>query len=133
MNDTTTKQKMTVHFNDDATATYDVNDSLSTEVPPNMLWYSAGDYKLFRKDTPSKTKETTCPRQFVRSLLSQQQEHKEIGISDPKGLLRLSKVCSKGSRLRARQLAAKNEQDVVDFLEIRKDIPTRNSVSAVTA
>jgi hypothetical protein len=135
MNETTTKQKMTVHFNDDATETYDVDDSLLSTlvVAPNMLWYSAREYELFRKDTPCKTKETTSARQFVQSLLSQQQEHKNIGISDPKGLLRLSKVCSKGSRLRARQLAAENEQDVADFLERRKYIPPRNSVSAVTA
>jgi hypothetical protein len=142
MNETTTKQKMTVRFNDDATETYFVDDSLSTRVPHNMLWYSAGEYESFRNDTPAcKTNETICPRQFVQSLLSQQQEHKNIGISDPKGLLRLSKVCSKGARLRARQLAAKNEQDVVDFLDRRNAIPpksryrtgARNSVSAVTA
>jgi hypothetical protein len=131
MNETTTKQKMTVHFNDDATETYFVDDSLSTLVPPNMLWYSAEEYELFRKDTPCETKETTCTRQFVQSLLSQQQEHKEIGISDPKGLVMMSKACSKGSRLRARQLAAKNERDVFDFLERYR--LARNSVSAVTA
>ncbi len=142
MNDEmTTKQKMTVRFNDDATETYFVDDSLSTRVPHSMLWYSAGEYELFRKNTPCKTNKTICPRQFVQSLLSQQQEHKNIGISDPKGLFRLSKVCSKGALLRARQLAAKNEQDVVDFLDRRNAIPpksryrtgARNSVSAVTA
>jgi hypothetical protein len=127
MNETTTKQKMTVHFNDDATETYFVDDSLSTLVPPNMLWYSAEEYELFRKDRPCKTKENSSRRQFVQSLLSQHQEHKEIGISDPKGLQMLSKACSKGARLRARQLAAENEQDVVDFLERRNAVPPKKS------
>jgi hypothetical protein len=139
MNETTTKQKMMVHFNDDATETYFVGDNHSNLVRPNMLWYSAEEYELFRTDTQCETKETGCSRQFVQSLLSQQREHKAIGISDPKGLKMLSKVCSKGERLRARQLAAKNEQDVVDFLERRIAIPqkryrlARNAVSAVTA
>jgi hypothetical protein len=152
MNETTTKQKMSVRFNDDATESYVVDDSLSSLVPPNMLWYSAEEYKLFRKDRPCKTKsENISRRQFVQSLLSQQWEHKKIGISDPKGLQMLSKACSKGPRRRARQLAAENERDVVDFLERtitvppkksrpapvvdslerRKVIPPRNSFSAV--
>jgi hypothetical protein len=51
----------------------------------------------------------------------------------------LSKACSKGAVLKARQLAVENEQDIVDFLEKRKVIPpkryrlARNSVSARTA
>jgi hypothetical protein len=156
MNKTTTNQKMMVHFNDDKTETYLVDNSLSSLVPPNLLWYSAEEYELFRKDRPLKTKAENISRrhrrQFVQSLLSQHQEHKEIGISDPKGLQMLSKACSKGARLRARQLAVENEQDVVDFLERRntvppkksclarvdfparrKAIPFRNSVSACTA
>jgi hypothetical protein len=141
-NETTTKQKMMAHFNDDELSETFVldDDSLSTPVQPNTLWYSAEEYELFRTDTPPKKKGTSCRRQFVQSLLSQQREHKEIGISDPKGLQMLSKVCSKGARLRARQLAAKNEQDVGDFLERRKkDTPpkrfrrARNSVAAITA
>jgi hypothetical protein len=147
MNETTTKQMMMVHFNDDELSeTFLLDDSLSTPVQPNTLWYSAEEYELFRTefrtDAPCETKETSCRRQFVQNLLSQQREHKEIGISDPKGLQMLSKVCSKGARLKARELAAKNEQDVADFLERRKVTPpksptryrrARNSVAAVTA
>jgi hypothetical protein len=129
MNETTTNQKMTVHFDDDATETYLVDYSLSSQVPPNMLWYSAEEYGLFRKDRPCKTKENISRRQFVRSLLSQHQEHKEVGISDPKGLQMLSKACSKGARLRARQLAAENEQDVDDFLGRRNFVSPKKFVS----
>jgi hypothetical protein len=150
MKQTTTKQKMMAHFNDDATEIYFVDDSLSTLVRPTLsrpskLWYSAKEYEFFRTDAPCMTKETDCRRQFVQSLLSQQREHKEIGISDPKGLRMLSKACSKGAVLKARQLAVENEQDIVDFLESKKVMPpkryrppkrdslARNSVSAHTA
>jgi hypothetical protein len=138
---TTTKQKMMARFNDDELSeTFLLDDSLSASVQPNTLWYSAEEYKEFRIDTPRKTKETCC-RHFVRSLLSQQREHKEIGISDPKGLQMLSKACSKGAKLKARQLAAENEEDVGGKVVPPKNakrsrlarLAARNSISAITA
>jgi hypothetical protein len=94
-----------------------------------MLWYLAEEYGLFRTDTPNKTKETGCHRQFVQNLLSQQWEHKKIGISYPKGLRMLSKARSKGALLKARQLAAKTEQYVVAFLE-RGEIHPSKEISS---
>lgn len=51
-------------------------------------------------------------REFIETLLAQQWEHKQMGISDPKGLYQLSKACSKQSRLLAIRQAKEDAQQV---------------------
>ena len=77
------------------------------------LWYSQSDMQRFRKETRDNfVQPNPCRRRLVKSILSQQREHQELGMSDPKGLQQLSRACSKDARERARALAIANACDV---------------------
>jgi hypothetical protein len=131
-----------VHFDDNSTETI-VYERLSAAVSPTSLWYSPKDYEAFRLDAADKTVGKTSRRQFILALLSQQLEHKKLGISDPKGLKMLSKACSKDALQIARQLALQNAQDIADTAEEKAKLPQsipvkhrrplRYVISAVTA
>ena len=104
---------------------------LTTELSENFhdqkteLWYSQSDFKLFRKEAPDNfIQPNPCRRRLVNSILSQQWEHQELGMSDPRGLQQLSRACSKDARERARALAIANACDVDGTVP---DSPVRRS------
>jgi hypothetical protein len=141
----TMKQNTTVRFGDASTQTVLVRDDLLNTAPLDVLWYTAKDYEQFRQDAPGDTVQNSCRRQFVESLLLQQNEHEKIGIVDPKGLFVLSKACSKIAKERARQIAKQNAQDVAwsakegstaNFLQstpLTNQNPKPNTILAVSA
>jgi hypothetical protein len=139
----TTTPRKAVHFDDNSTETVFFCEPSSGSVSPNSLWYSPKDYETFRLDAADKTVGKTYRRQFILALLSQQLEHKKLGIIDPKGLKVLSKACSKGARQIALQLALQNARDIADTAEekaklpqstpVRHRRPLRNVISAVSA
>jgi hypothetical protein len=49
---------------------------------------------------------------FVVALLQQQNEHKQLGMQDPKGLFQFSRACSKKARQQALQQAREHEKEV---------------------
>ena len=51
-------------------------------------------------------------KQFIRSLLEQQNEHQKMGIFDPKGLFQFSKTASKAARQRAIDQAKEMEKEI---------------------
>jgi hypothetical protein len=51
-------------------------------------------------------------KDFVMDLLQQQNEHKQLGMQDPKGLFQFSRACSKKARQQALQQAREHEKEV---------------------
>lgn len=82
-----------VSFDESLTKTIVVEPASSAQ---NAVWYSPDELNTFRKgsDLPMKAE---VRKDFVRTLLSVQKEHKELGIQDPKGLRQMSRACSKDS------------------------------------
>mmetsp|Transcript_130754 Transcript_130754/g.194844 ORF Transcript_130754/g.194844 Transcript_130754/m.194844 type:complete len:144 (+) Transcript_130754:25-456(+) len=107
-----------VQFND-STQFFATYEQLSTSVPASILWYSSCDYDQFREDA---TQETTSRGDdggvarsrhiFIQDLLHRQSEQRQLGISDPRGLLVLSRACSKAAKVRARRNALEVARDV---------------------
>lgn len=62
----------------------------------NASWYSPDELSSFRKGE-SNTMSKTVRKEFVRTLLTVQNEHKAMGIQDPKGLRQMSRAISKES------------------------------------
>lgn len=78
--------------------------------PQNADWYSPDEIKDFRKEGDSPIFESSVRKDFVRSLLHVQKEHKDMGIHDPKGLRQLSRAGSRESIKKAIERA----QDIVN-------------------
>lgn len=127
---------ISVCFNDNANHVI-VLDLSTQGIDQNAddLWYAASDLKNFRQQQkeafatvePSSFERMSCSRGHVKSVLSQQWEHEKMGISDPRGLATLSKVCSKAERQRAHQAAIENAREVYDVerLGIRQHWPPK--------
>lgn len=103
------------------------------------LWYSQSDYERFRAETPHNFIEPNpCRQRLVKSILSQQWEHQKLGMSDPKGLQKLSRACSKGARQRASALAIANSCDVNGTVPVAsysapRRSPTRHSPRKISS
>jgi hypothetical protein len=125
---------ISVCFNDNANQVI-VFDSSTFGMDQNSdeLWYAASDLNYFRRlqeeafitVVPRSSEGTSCPRNHVKSVLSQQWEHERMGISDPRGLAKLSKVCSKAERQRAHQAAIENTREVYDVERLRQHCPLK--------
>jgi len=83
-----------VSFDQNLTKTFEVESPRNAK---NASWYSHGEISNFRKGDDSTTFGNSARKDFVRSLLNVQKEHKEMGIQDPKGLRQMSRACSKDS------------------------------------
>ena len=68
----------------------------SPSAAKNASWYSPDELSSFRKGESSATSRAVR-KEFVRSLLNIQNEHKALGIQDPKGLRQMSRAISKES------------------------------------
>jgi hypothetical protein len=122
------KTMISVCFNDNANQVIVLD--LST-LNADDLWYADSDLRYFRQlqkeafttVVPSTSERMFCSRNHVKNVLLQQSEHEKMGISDPRGLATLSKVCSKAKRQRAYQAAIENTQEVydVDRLLVRQE------------
>lgn len=64
--------------------------------PQNESWYTTDEIRTFRKTQRSKS-ESASNKEYVRSLLSIQKMHQDMGIQDPKGLRQMSRAFSKES------------------------------------
>jgi hypothetical protein len=111
-------------------------DTFTQEDKP-ALWYTRTDLKEIRGQSScscipvddENTKEAARKRmverrrqrEFVVSLLSQQHEHKLMGVEDPKGLFQFSRACSKLSRKRALQVGRDQEKEIKLFEERRQE------------
>ena len=68
----------------------------------NASWYSPDEIKDFRKkEVDSPLSGSSLRKDFVRSLLNVQKEHKDMGIHDPKGLRQMSRASSRESMKKA--------------------------------
>jgi hypothetical protein len=81
----------------------------------SLRWYSKEDYARF-KDEEQQGENAfevarACRRNIVQSILEQQDTQRKLGVSDPKGLEKLSRACSKLARARARDTALQFEQE----------------------
>lgn len=127
-----TMSKPTVRFDGEVLTTGLIESShdqqKSSHDQQTTLWYSQSDFERFHKETRDNFT-NPCRQRLVKSILSQQWEHQKLGMSDPKGLEKLSRACSKGARERARALAIANACDVNGAVpdSQAKRSPTRNS------
>ena len=102
-----------VRFDDSSTQTILVGELCESLIDSNAFWYSRRDFESFRqKNLYWCNQRDQRNRKHVRGILSQQMEHKDLGIDDPKGLKQLSMACSKPSRQRAREQALLNSKEV---------------------
>jgi hypothetical protein len=65
------------------------------------------------------------PKKFVVALLQQQNELKQLGMQDPKGLFQLSRACSKKARQQALQQAREHEKEVQ---KLHQSTPTLDAI-----
>jgi len=83
----------------------DANNVVVVEPPlpdnKNCSWYSSQEIQMFRKTSDMTPDLVDHRRDFVRSLLEIQREHKEYGIQDPVGLRQVSRSASRQSLKRA--------------------------------
>jgi hypothetical protein len=106
-----TTTKPSVRFDDEVLTTGSTESFHDQQ--QTTLWYSQSDFKCFRKETPDNfIAPNPCRQRLVKSILSQQWEHQKLGMTDPKGLQKLSRACSKDARERAHALAIANVCDV---------------------
>lgn len=89
------------------------------------LWYTSTDLSEIRKQEQdqkcdksvvgSNVLNQNTRTKFIRALLEQQTEHKEMGMVDAKGLFQLSRASSKISRQFALQVGRAQENEVKQF------------------
>lgn len=91
-----------VSFDESLTKTIEVEPASNAQ---NASWYSSNEISNFREGEDSSTASHAVRKDFVRSLLNVQKEHKDMGIKDPKGLRQMSRACSKDSIKKAIQRA----------------------------
>jgi hypothetical protein len=135
---------ISVCFNDNANQVivFDLSTTCGMDQNADDLWYAASDLNYFRQlqeeafitVVPSSSEGTiSCPRNHVKSVLSQQWEHEKMGIRDPRGLAKLSKVCSKAERQRAYQAAIENTREVYDVERLRQHCPPKANHGKIVA
>jgi hypothetical protein len=94
----------------------------------NSVWYTRQDLQEIRRDGTATKDAELCDavfhtfdqqrqKQFITALLKTQTEHREMGMSDPKGLFQLSKAYSKKSKQEALKSARAQELEVKDYQE----------------
>jgi hypothetical protein len=98
---------MNVSFSNTGPKTIEVEPDNNAQ---NASWYSPDELSDFRKEEKSSITTNSVRKDFVRSLLQVQNEHKNMGIQDPKGLRQLSRASSRESMKKALQRA----QEIVD-------------------
>mmetsp|Transcript_80148 Transcript_80148/g.120462 ORF Transcript_80148/g.120462 Transcript_80148/m.120462 type:complete len:137 (-) Transcript_80148:302-712(-) len=94
------KSTSKVSFDESTTKTIVVEKEGNNQ---NAIWYTKDDIKDFRKQLDGDTLESMgmgsssnlIRKDVIRSILQTQNEHRAMGISDPKGLRQLSRACSK--------------------------------------
>jgi hypothetical protein len=64
-------------------------------------------------------------KEFVIALLQQQNEQKQLGMQDPKGLFQFSRACSKKARQQALQKAREHEKEVQ---KLHQSTPTLDAI-----
>ena len=90
-------------------------------------WYSKEECQRFKDEEQSGEhansfeRAKACRKNLVKSILHQQYETNKLGISDPKGLQKLSRACSKSARGRAREEALQIEREVHNDDYLAKD------------
>jgi hypothetical protein len=113
-----------VSFNDISTNTVLV-DTETTASQRNACWYTPEELRKLDDDEDTVVDEealrkqnerSKIRREFVRSILERQTEHKTLGIDDPKGLRMLSRACSKYSRALAENSAQLNQSESLSCL-----------------
>lgn len=95
-----------VSFDETMTTTFVVEPVCNTQ---NASWYSPDELSSFRKGDGS-LMNSSVRKEFVRTLLNVQNEHKAMGIQDPKGLRQMSRAISKDSI----KSAIRRAHDIVD-------------------
>lgn len=94
----------------------------------NALWYSCQDLKVLRESQEKDSEACSAffepfgkqrQREFIAEILRQQNEHRLMGMVDPKGLFQVSKTFSKKSTQDARKSAKAHEQEVREYWEAR--------------
>lgn len=99
----TTKRLPTMRKSSSKVSFSDMAETLVVEPhtgPQNESWYTTDEIRAFRKTQRSKS-DTVSSKEYVRSLLSIQQMHQDMGIQDPRGLRQMSRAFSKDSMKKA--------------------------------
>jgi hypothetical protein len=94
---------------DDLPVSDDEPSQSSSSIEPQPHVEASADFRFHVSGSSSSADKR---REFIETLLAQQWEHKQMGISDPKGLYQLSKACTKQSRLLAIRQAKEAAQQV---------------------
>ena len=116
-----------VRFNDQEQV-QEIDTSFAMEQhQKDVLWYSPQDLQAFRESRTNDPGRCDCSslsaafgdqrqKEFTDELLRQQNEHRLMGVCDPKGLFQLSRTYSKKSKQDAVNIARSQAQEVQEYL-----------------